>query len=200
MPDSEVRRAETGNRREGRRSHSAYEPQARGSRPHAGVSVDLGAATARAVQPPVERRQRGSTAAYSTVDRRDLGDSSAGIALALIYPFMAGARGKRSAAQRVAPSVQTAGEGTGSMQRKPTIQSLETVSREEAAAYLEYAGGDELKAAYSLACDRNRLDGSIAAPDDPEVHHALFLLCRALGKHPWSFDEMRVELRRRPAA
>jgi hypothetical protein len=74
------------------------------------------------------------------------------------------------------------------------------VSVDEAQAYLEHAGGDELDAAHTLAWDRNRLDGSIAAPDDAEVHHALFLLCRALGKQAPSFDEMRVELRRRAAA
>ncbi len=62
------------------------------------------------------------------------------------------------------------------MKRKPSIKSLETVSLEEANAYLEHSGGDELNAAYALACDRNRLDGSIAPPDDAEVHHALFLL------------------------
>jgi hypothetical protein len=96
---------------------------------------------------------------------------------------------------------QTSGsEGTECMKRKPSIKSLETVSLEEAAAYLEHAGGDELNAAYALACDRNRLDGSIAPPDEAEVHHALFLLCRARGKLAPSFDEMRVELRRRVAA
>jgi hypothetical protein len=86
------------------------------------------------------------------------------------------------------------------MKRKPTIKSLETVSLEEATAYLHDVGGDELDAARALAWDRNRLDGSHAAPDDAEVHHALFLLCRARGKQPPSFDEMRVELRRRLAA
>jgi hypothetical protein len=86
------------------------------------------------------------------------------------------------------------------MRKKPSIKSLETVLPEEAAAYLEHANGDELDAAYAIACDRNRLDGSIAPPDDAEVHHALFLLCRARGKHAPSFDEMRVELRRRAAA
>ena len=86
------------------------------------------------------------------------------------------------------------------MKRKPSIKSLETVSPEEAAAYLEHAGGDELDAAYALAWDRNRLDGSHGAPDEAEVHHALFLLCRARGKEAPSFDEMRVELRRRLAA
>jgi len=86
------------------------------------------------------------------------------------------------------------------MKKKPSIKSLETVSLEEADGYLDAAGGDELTAAHALACDRNRLDGSHAAPDDAEVHHALFLLCRARGKHPTSFDEMRFELRRRAAA
>ena len=74
------------------------------------------------------------------------------------------------------------------------------MSAEEAMAYLEYTKGDELSAAYALACDRSRLDGSIAPPDEAEVHHALFLLCRARGKLAPSFDEMRVELRRRVAA
>jgi hypothetical protein len=86
------------------------------------------------------------------------------------------------------------------MKQKPTIKSLENVSIDEAEAYLDDAGGDELKAAYVLACDRNRLDGSRAAPDDTEVHHALFLLCRARGKRPPSFDDMRFERRRRAAA
>ena len=86
------------------------------------------------------------------------------------------------------------------MKRKPSIKTLETVSIEEAQAYLEYASGDELDAAYALAWDRNRLDGSIAPPDEAEVHHALFLLCRARGKVAPSFDEMRIELRRRVAA
>jgi hypothetical protein len=86
------------------------------------------------------------------------------------------------------------------MKRKPSISSLETVSLDEATAYLDDAGGDELNAAYVLAWDRNRLDGSHVAPDDAEVHHALFLLCRARGRHAPSFDEMRVELRRRVAA
>jgi len=86
------------------------------------------------------------------------------------------------------------------MKRKPSVSSLDTVSLDEATVYLEHAGGDELSAAYALAWDRNRLDGSHDAPDDAEVHHALFLLCRARGKHAPSFDEMRVELRRRAAA
>ena len=86
------------------------------------------------------------------------------------------------------------------MKKKPSIRSLDTVTLEEAEAYLAYAGGDELSAALTLAADRNRLDGSAASPDDAEVHHALFLMCRARGKEAPSYDEMRVELRRRLAA
>lgn len=81
------------------------------------------------------------------------------------------------------------------------IASLETVSLEEALAYLDSAEGDELKAAYALAKDRNLLDsGGSAEPDDAEVHHALFLLRRARGLNAPSFDLMRVQLRRRAAA
>ena len=86
------------------------------------------------------------------------------------------------------------------MKRKPSIESLKTVSLEQALAYLEHANGDELNAAYALALDRNRLGGSAFPPDDAEVHHACFLLSRARGLTPPSFDEMRVELRRRAAA
>jgi hypothetical protein len=188
MPDFEIRRAEAGNRREGRRSLSAYGSHARSARSLAGSSLAVGRA---------QTRGQGRTATA----RHNAGGSSAGIALALVYPLMARACGarKRHAATVVAPQSGGA-EGTGFMKRKPSIKSLETVSVEEAAAYVEDAGGDELTAACALAWDRNRLDGSHAAPDDAEVHHALFLLCRARGQHPPSFDGMRVELRRRVAA
>jgi hypothetical protein len=132
-----------------------------------------------------ERRQ-------AAVAGRDAGAWSAGIALALVYPLVGRVRRTRGK--------PTTGAEGADMRKKPSIKSLETVSAEEARAYLDHAGGDELDAAYALACDRNRLDGSIALPDDAEVHHALFLLCRARGKHAPSFDEMRVELRRRAAA
>lgn len=82
----------------------------------------------------------------------------------------------------------------------PIIASLESVSLEEALAYLESAEGDELVAAYSLAKDRNLLEGNEAEPDDAEVHHALFLLRRARGLNAPSFDLMRVQLRRLVAA
>ena len=80
------------------------------------------------------------------------------------------------------------------------IASLETVSLEEALAYLDTAEGDELQAAYALAKDRNQLDGSVAEPDDAEVHHALFLLRRARGLDAPSFDLMRIQLKRLVAA
>ena len=80
------------------------------------------------------------------------------------------------------------------------IESLETVSLEEALAYLDTAEGDELAAASALARDRNLLDGSHKEPDEAEVHHALFLLRRARGLTAPSFDLMRVQLRERVAA
>lgn len=81
------------------------------------------------------------------------------------------------------------------------IASLDTVSLEEALTYLDSADGDEIKAAYELAKDRNALDGALEEePDDAEVHHALFLLRRARGLNAPSFDLMRVQLRQRVAA
>lgn len=81
------------------------------------------------------------------------------------------------------------------------IASLENVTLEEALIYLDVAEGDEIKAAYTLALDRNALDGDEdEEPDDAEVHHALFLLRRARGLTAPSFDLMRVQLRRRVAA
>ncbi len=71
---------------------------------------------------------------------------------------------------------------------------------EEAQLYLNAAAGDELAAAFALAMDRNRLDGSAPSPDETEIHHAFFLLRRARGLEAPSFDEMRVKLRRRVAA
>jgi hypothetical protein len=86
------------------------------------------------------------------------------------------------------------------MARNPVLRSLATVSLEEALAYLDAADGDELTAADNLARDRNRMEGSTMAPDDMEIHHALFLLRRARGLDAPSFDLMRVQLRRRQAA
>jgi len=124
------------------------------------------------------------------------------MALALVLPLVARARRVLSAYAGVGSGLpqRSGSEGTGCMKRKPSVRSLDTVSLDEAMAYLDHEGGDELSAAHSLAWDRNRLDGSLVAPDDAEIHHALFLLCRAQGKRPPSFDEMRVELRRRAAA
>lgn len=84
--------------------------------------------------------------------------------------------------------------------RRLTIRSLAKVSLEEALAYIDAANGDELGAAFTLAHDRNRLDGGNNVPDEAEVHHALFLLRRARNLEAPSFDLMRVQLRRRAAA
>jgi len=187
MSESEVRKVVSGGRRDGRRSLSAYESHARGIRQHVSAGIALGPSLARGP------RRRG-------FDER-LGVWTAGVALALVYPLVRQApRGGHAASAAAAPPYASDGQGIDGMKRKPSVASLENVSFEEAVAYLEHANGDELDAARSLASDRNRLDGSHAAPDDAEVHHALFLLCRARGKQPPSFDEMRVELRRRIAA
>jgi hypothetical protein len=88
----------------------------------------------------------------------------------------------------------------GDWMRTPAIKSLDSVSLEEALAYLDAAEGDELGAAFSLATHRNELAGSSEAPDDEEVHHALFLLRKARGLDAPSFDLMRIQLKRRVAA
>ena len=82
----------------------------------------------------------------------------------------------------------------------PIITSLESITLEQALAYLDSAEGDELSAAYALARDRNLIDGDTEEPDEAEVHHALFLLRRARGLNAPSFDLMRVQLRRLIAA
>ncbi len=79
----------------------------------------------------------------------------------------------------------------------PTIRSIDTLTLEEARAYLDAANGNELEAAVALAADRNTLDGSDTSPDETEVHHAFFLLRRARGMEAPSFDTMRVELKKR---
>jgi hypothetical protein len=188
MPDFQIRRAVLGGRREGRRSLSAYGSHARGTRVFEGV------------QRVARGRRRRKSVLVVAEDQTETRLGAAG-ALALVYPLvrrMRRAFGTDAANKKVRPP-QSGIEGAG-MKRKPSIRSLETVSLDEAMAYLEHANGDELSAAYTLAWDRNRLDGSHAPPDDAEVHHALFLLCRTRGRHPPSFDEMRVELRRRRAA
>jgi hypothetical protein len=185
MPDFQVRRDVVGARREGRRSLSAYIAQARGLRDF--VGSDRKGRAARRLRPGADIAQQPAWQGR---------DFTAGVALALVYPLFRWSR-KAEARSLLFPSERNLG---ASMKRKPSIKSLENVSLEEAVAYLEHAGGDELNAAHELALDRARLDGSHAAPDDAEVHHALFLLCRARGKTPPSFDGMRVELRRRIAA
>jgi len=82
----------------------------------------------------------------------------------------------------------------------PRISSLSNLTLEEALSYLSAENEDELSAARVLARDRNEPDGSRSAPDDAEVHHALFLLRRARGLAAPSFDLMRVQLKRRKAA
>jgi hypothetical protein len=83
---------------------------------------------------------------------------------------------------------------------RPMLSDLTSFTPEQARAYLKAAKNDELTAAIALAQDRNALDGSPSIPpDDAEIHHALFLLRRALGLPAPSFDSMRVALRQRAA-
>ncbi len=77
--------------------------------------------------------------------------------------------------------------------KTPAIKSLDRLSLDEALAYLDASEGDELSAAFALATHRNELAGSAEAPDDAEVHHALFLLRRARGLDAPSFDLMRIQ-------
>jgi len=176
MPDSKARK-DVAVRREGRRSLAAYEGHARGLLALAGDNRAF---------------RRAASASRLGGGVRGGSGFSAGIALALVVPLV-------RRLQRTRFNKETRNEGAG-MKRKPSIKSLDTVSVEEANAYLEHSVGDELNAAYAIALERARLDGSRSLPDDAEVHQALFLLCRALGKRAPSFDEMRVELRRRLAA
>lgn len=80
-----------------------------------------------------------------------------------------------------------------------TLSSLHSLTIEEARSYLTDAEGDELGAAFSLACDRNALAGSGEPPDDTEVHHALFLIRRAQGLTAPSYDSVRLSLKSRAA-
>jgi hypothetical protein len=92
------------------------------------------------------------------------------------------------------------GTEKGDGMKTPAIHSLNSLSLDEALLYVDASRGDELDAAYLLARDRNRFDGSSAEPDEMEVHHALFLLRRARGLEAPSFDSMRVQLRLRQRA
>lgn len=79
------------------------------------------------------------------------------------------------------------------------IANLSTLSMAESNSYLKSADGDELTAAHALACDRNSLAGSTEAPDDTEVHHALYLMRRARGLGAPSYDSVRLMIKARAA-
>ena len=83
--------------------------------------------------------------------------------------------------------------------QRPMLSDLKSFTPQQARAYLNAARNDEIAAAIALASDRNALDGSPSTPDDAEVHHALFLLRRALGLPAPSFDSLRAALRSRAA-
>ena len=173
-------------RRQGRRSLSAYGSRARGT-----VEAFEGS-----LRWPAARYTRGGIRSWPLTTEH--GAWSAGSALALVYPLLWASQG-RSRIGGATPA-RSKPEASSAAKTKPSVRRLDTISAEEARDYLSYASGDELRAGYVLAVDRNRLDGSLAAPDEADVHHALYLLCRALGRLAPSFDEMRVELRRLTAA
>jgi hypothetical protein len=141
------------------------------------LGCDFEARLARATQ---------SSVSLSTPKRHGLspnaGGGFPGVAFALLYSSC------RERSQR------------GDSMTTPAIKSLDRVSLEEALAYLDASEGDELGAAFALATHRNELAGSSEAPDDAEVHHALFLIRRARGLDAPSFDLMRLQLKRRVAA
>ncbi len=140
MPETEIRRAVVANRREGRRSLSAYGSHARGLRAVAGDHGVLGLA---------KRRSRPAHAGEAP------GGWSAGAALALVYSLFRRMRSfeRKHSGTEVGLPLTSGGEGAGRMTRKPTVKSLQNVSLEEATAYLDYFAGDELDAAYALAWD-----------------------------------------------
>jgi hypothetical protein len=167
----------------GGRSGRHFAPQASIDRAYLPGSVkltlgcDFEARLARATQlsfslPTPKRHSRSS----------NVGGGFPGVAFALLYTSC-GARSQR-----------------GDWMTTPAIKSLDHVSLEEALAYLDASEGDELGAAFALATHRNELGGSPEAPDDHEVHHALFLLRKARGLDAPSFDLMRIQLKRRVAA
>jgi hypothetical protein len=181
------------------------------ARPLNGAYVHIGGAIARGGRPfaPRVSIERGDLPGTRTIDLRFDFEArfarAASLAFALPTPKRStrlnneGTRFSGVAFALLYSSCSTRSQ-RGDWMRTPTIRSLETVSLEEALAYLDAADGDELGAAFALATDRNQLDGSSEAPDDAEVHHALFLLRKARGLDAPSFDLMRVQLKRRVAA
>ena len=116
---------------------------------------------------------------------------------------------KRTSPRRSGSAPAANSETNQPMAHRPHLSDLKSFTPELARAYLAAAKGDELAAAIALAHDRNVLDAvakgrsrgeaDATAPDDAEVHHALFLLRRAQGLPAPSFDSLRVLLRQRAA-
>ena len=178
---------------EGRRSLGAYEAISRGELERAAEGLNRRTYHTYS-SGRVARGVLGASARACVTNAKFDAAWNAGMAFATLFPLL-------DAARRANGHVRSHdGKKGNRMKRKPSIRSLETLTVEEASAYLDWCSGDELNAAFALATDRNRLDGTQAAPDDAEVHHALFLLCHARGMDTPSFDDIRVELRRRLAA
>src|SRR5215467_7458361 len=143
MPDLGSGKQVARTRREGRRTLAAYDSHSRGDgtlrRARRMYTHDR-------ISHPRRSYARRPSGAF---DISDAGAWSAGIALSLVFPLIERARSGKTG--------RGAEETRGScMKKKPSIRSLDTVTLEEAEAYLAYAGGDELSAALTLAADRNR--------------------------------------------
>jgi hypothetical protein len=67
----------------------------------------------------------------------------------------------------------------------------------EAVTYIHQNGNDELSAAEELAMDRALEAGETEEPDYVEIHHALFLITRALHRKCPSWDDTLLELKLR---
>ena len=111
---------------------------------------------------------------------------------------------RRASSRPFKPFSNMRRNGAEKQPMRPMLSDLKSFTPEQARAYLRAAKNDELAAAIAFAHDRNALDAlekrSVSvAPDDAEVHHALFLLRRALGLPAPSFDSLRVALRQRAA-
>src|SRR5277367_3276614 len=115
MPDSAVRKAMTGVRRSGRRSLSAYGPQARG---------------ARASQQHEERAKWGVEADGRVVVRSNVSAEALGAAGALLILSPLARRALRRFGAHGARSRGKVSEGTEGMKKRPAIESLETISPE----------------------------------------------------------------------
>ena len=163
IPSPESR---SGYRREGRRSLRLTAARARGCVLFGGESRVVRHGSGRAAAKPLAARDR---------------ECSAGVALALLVPLLrrapqAGHGGRSSRRQR-------SSEGAGH-EEKAERPEPRAVSLEEARAYLEHAGGDGSRQRTPLPGTETAWMARMLAPDDAEIHHALFCLAEHAASAP----------------